>query len=822
MKSAFSLFSSVSWLRYLSHLRHYAIAILIFFFGLFLSFAAFRFYQTQNMNRAHAEFDRIADLRLLLIEDTLLETLEQIKHIKQFFYASSKVTRNDFNIYVRTIFHHFPNFLFLGLIEANPLIDQKVKSSEGLEFISLNPNEAARTYFVPFTYLEMATPLHSFYVDASAYQMFLDLLKNSHQSNTVSVSDSAAYMSDEKKLGFFFLLPIFYNKQENAISKKGLFGTIVGFSNFESVVKNVRSRLEPMGINISIYDETNGKDHLLYWNGATVLQDPSHLTREEQQIQEQWRRSHTLQLGNRTWKLMATPTLDFVRTHQNRYWNHWEVPIIGILGSALTALYFLALVNRRMLIEQEVHERTIELANINDILQLEIHERQRIEEDILANHRYTQRRQEALEYLTKLTISDFRDVIHEVILRTATVMQVDRVSVWLYKIVDNNEILACNGLYILSTNSFSNQMELTSLHFPRYFQALSKHSHLIFPSTHDADLNHELSSYLAAFCIQSKLDIPVVFEGNLLGILSCEETRGHREWLLEDRHFGQTISDIVAIIIEQSARRKAEKALQVSEERLRIKEKSLIKALQDSKAANEAKSEFLATISHELRSPLNAIIGFDQCILMGMDGPINDSQRMSLIKIEKSSFHLLDLINHILDWSKIEAKKMELEITSQNIVELIHLCVEEMQPLAQKKKLEISLSIDKPFILLEIDKVRIQQVILNLLSNAIKFTEKGTIKVELLDEPQHVILRVSDTGIGLSQEEMEKIFHPFSQADSSITRKFGGTGLGLVISRNIVQLHGGTITVESQKGIGSTFIVNLPKKISSLLILFKN
>lgn len=610
--------------------------------------------------------------------------------------------------------------------------------------------------------------------------------------------------------------------------------------------------------------------------------------------------------------LLTHEAFDFYQK-QNPDRIHLELAIIGFVISLLMSSYFLALVNRRMLIEQKVQDRTNELGIINTILQQEIHERQRVEEELVSKQNALQRQHDALKYLTKLTTAELRSSIHEVILQTATVMQVNRVSVWFYDNKDPAQILSCYGLYILSTNSFSNDLKIDSTYFPRYFEALSQHSHLILPSPEDAEINKELASYLAAFHINSKLDIPIVFEGKLLGILSCEETRGYRNWVLEDRHFGHTIADIVAIMIEQSARRRAEKALKESEERLRfitqhsidgiisvnsldqiiswnygaeqmfgyqeeeiinkslrsvilqndffIKEgnsakpiemkgrhrdghlfpveisqtrwesekiyvdtiiirditerkeyeKRLIKAMRDANTANASKSEFLATISHELRTPLNAIIGFNQCVLIGMDGPITPSQQESLKKIEKSAQHLLNLINDILDWSKIEAKKMEIEVFPQNIVELIVSCVDEMQSLAQQKNLVIDLSIDDAFILVEIDRMRIRQVLLNLLSNAIKFTEKGFIKVALFNKPNQVEIQIIDSGIGLSPEEISKIFHPFSQADSSITRKYGGSGLGLVISMNIMNLHKGTITVESQKGKGSTFSIILPK-----------
>jgi PAS domain S-box-containing protein len=904
-----------SWRNSWTNFRYYGIAILIFLLGLLLSLLAFKFYVKQDLNRTHAEFDRIADSRLFLLRDILLATLEEIELIKQFYHASTQITQKEFHIFVQAPFKFYPNLLALGWIEANPQQDSSNKPTLSLEFIDTSqPYSSALSHYIPFKYLELGDPATPLYINLSDYTTFVNLLKKSSQNpSTISVSSTVDFFQDGKKQGFFLFKPIFFEHMVAPEGKTGLFGTIVGLSSFTKILENVRSHIEPLGINIGIYDIT-ADSHLIYWSEASILQDPPDLSPKDRQLQEQWARTYIFQFGDREWELKAIPTLGFIHQRRDQHWSYWEVPVIGILISGLITSYFLNLANRRKLIEQEVKERINELATINSILQQEIHERQRIEEDFARTQRNLQRRHEALEYLTKLTISELRTAIHEVILRTATVMQIDRVSVWFYDTFNNIERLSCHGLYILSTNSFSNHLEFTSTYFPHYFKALSKQSHLILPSVQDAELNQELSSYFAVFHVISKLDIPIVFEGKLLGVLSCEETTGHREWLLEDRHFGQNIADIIAIMIEQSARRKAEKALQESEERLRfitqkavdaiislndkeeiiswnlgaekmfgfdememlgksiqvvipqngffsflkeiktkpieIKgqhkdghlfpvevshsrwqsgelyfdtiimrditerkeyERRLIKAMREAKASNEAKNEFLATISHELRTPLNAIIGFDQCLLLGMDGPVNEAQFSSLKKIEKSSFHLLSIIGDILDFAKFEAKKMELEVMPYNIVDIVISSVDEMKSIAQRKNLEISLSYDKPFILVEVDKGRVRQVLLNLLSNAIKFTEEGSISVTVLNYPNQVTIQVTDTGIGLSQEEIDKIFHPFTQADSSITRKYGGTGLGLVISKKIIDLHGGILSVESQKGKGSTFTVTLQK-----------
>lgn len=914
MTKNYPSFSFLSWRTFWNRFSHYGIAFCIFLIGLLISFLIFRFYQIQNVNRTHAEFDRIADLRLFLMKEAFLETLEQIEYINNFYNASNQVTSKDFGDFVHEIFTHYHNYLALGWLDSNSPLNSAQNSSIGFNFINLDQNEGI-SHFFPLTYLEKSELHPSFYFDSSDYFTFLDLLKTSQNNLEVNVSENFAYFQKETKQGFFLFKSLFFDvlKSHNN-HKSGLFGTIIGFSNFEDIVENIRSRVEPIGINIRIDDVSTDQPQLLYWDEARTLQDSVKLSAHEQELQENWTRNQTFHFGNRIWNLQAIPTLELIRLQQGRY-QHWEIPLLGILISAILSSYFLILTNQRIFIEQKVRDRTNELAAINRILHQEIHERQRVEKELMSKQNNLQRRLEALKYLTKLTSSELRKGIHEVILRTAIVMQVERVSVWLYETLDQMQNLSCEGLYTLSTNSFSNHLKINSFHFPHYFNNLATHSHLILPSPHDDELNLELSSYFSAFQIHCKLDVPIIFEGNLLGILSCEETRGHREWTLEDRHFCQTMTDIVAIMIEQSARLKAENALKESEERLRFitqrsidgiisindkeeiiswnygaqqmfgynemeilgkslqmiilhdemflqnrvrtkpielqgkhrdghifpaeisqtrwedeegffdtiiirditerkeYEKRLIKAMHEAKAANASKSEFLATISHELRTPLNAIIGFNQCLAMEMDGPLNESQKESLKKIEKSSFHLLNLINDLLDWSKIEAKKMELEIASQNIVEIVTSCIEEMQSLAQQKKLNLSLLVDKPVIFAQIDRMRIRQVLLNLLSNAIKFTEKGMIKVVLTDHPNYIQIQIIDTGIGLLPEEREKIFQSFTQADSSITRKYGGTGLGLVISKNIIDLHGGTITVESQKGQGSTFTITLPKQV---------
>jgi len=221
-----------------------------------------------------------------------------------------------------------------------------------------------------------------------------------------------------------------------------------------------------------------------------------------------------------------------------------------------------------------------------------------------------------------------------------------------------------------------------------------------------------------------------------------------------------------------------------------------------------AKSTFLANMSHEIRTPMNAIIGFTDVLLTDVQ---EDRQRRHLKTVRNSARSLLTLLNDILDTAKLERGSVELEIADFSLRELCMQVLASLRINAQKK--DLALSLDYPADVPEFfkgDSLRLQQVILNLVGNAIKFTERGHVdlKVELDNDNVHIV--VIDTGIGIAEDRLQKIFDPFSQADASMTRRFGGTGLGTTIARQLVELMGGTISVESTLGVGSRFHIHVP------------
>jgi signal transduction histidine kinase len=233
--------------------------------------------------------------------------------------------------------------------------------------------------------------------------------------------------------------------------------------------------------------------------------------------------------------------------------------------------------------------------------------------------------------------------------------------------------------------------------------------------------------------------------------------------------------------------------------------------------ASQHKSQFLANMSHELRTPLNAIIGVTEMLREDAEALKQDLEPLD--RVLGAGRHLLALINDILDLSKIEAGRMELNLASFSLAPVIDEVVKTIEPLAAKNGNQVAVHCDGEIGTMRADQMRLRQALLNLMSNANKFTERGTITVDARQAQENsrdwVTIAVADTGIGMTPEQMAKLFQEFSQASSATASKYGGTGLGLVISRRFCQMMGGDITVESKPGRGSTFTIRLPRIVDA-------
>jgi len=312
--------------------------------------------------------------------------------------------------------------------------------------------------------------------------------------------------------------------------------------------------------------------------------------------------------------------------------------------------------------------------------------------------------------------------------------------------------------------------------------------------------------------VQSIVLIPILVKNTLWGHIAIKESKSERQWTATEFTILHSFAATLAAAIEQ-----------------RTLQHEILLAKEIAEKASRAKSEFMANMSHELRTPMNGIIGFTDLVLTT---DLQKAQRGYLQNVKKSAHGLLGIINDILDFSKIEAGKLFIDCTPFQLNELIEEAIDLLNVKAHEKKLEVLFWSDPGLpSVINGDAVRIRQILVNLLGNAIKFTEKGEICIELkqtcrqyeADDKKYVgvSIIVKDSGIGIASEKVNKIFEGFTQADSSTTRKYGGTGLGLTISKSLAELMGGTLTVASEIGKGSTFTLQLALEVIDAQPLMK-
>ncbi|MEM8857092.1 MAG: GAF domain-containing sensor histidine kinase [Chloroflexota bacterium] len=293
---------------------------------------------------------------------------------------------------------------------------------------------------------------------------------------------------------------------------------------------------------------------------------------------------------------------------------------------------------------------------------------------------------------------------------------------------------------------------------------------------------------------RSELTVPMIAGDKVLGVLSLQSETPNA-FTEEDKQVHLTLATQIGIALQNAT---------LFEEQIETAEQL--------RELDKLKTQFLANMSHELRTPLNSIIGFADVLLEGIDGDLNDRMIEDVTLIRDGGRHLRNLIGDILDQAKIEAGMMELSYSTFQVERIAHEVIAQISSMVRTKPIEIKIDIENAPELIEADRTRVIQILFNLLSNAVKFTDEGEINLIMRQEESFLLTSVSDTGEGISKEDQKVIFEQFQQVGTMQNRKEGGTGLGLPISKNLVELHGGEISVESQLGHGTTFSFTIPLK----------
>lgn len=344
----------------------------------------------------------------------------------------------------------------------------------------------------------------------------------------------------------------------------------------------------------------------------------------------------------------------------------------------------------------------------------------------------------------------------------------------------------------------------------------------------DVEKTYALEECLLNFCrksqVRAKLVAPIIFEQKLWGLLIAHQCHTPRQWTESEKNLLTAIAEQLAIAIHQSelipslqeATRTLTQENETLEKRVIERTMALREALLAAEAASRLRNQFLATISHELLTPLTYVIGMSSTLLRWPLGELSQRQRDYLQTIHDSGEHLLELINDILDLSQIEAGKTVLNITAFSLTETAKSSLESLLKKADSKQvnLQLDLQIAPQRDRFTADAGRIKQIIWNLLTNAIKFTpEGGSVTLRIWVEDNTAIFQIEDTGIGISEAQLPLLFEKFQQLDTPYRRRYEGTGLGLALTKQLVELHRGRIEVESTVAIGSIFTVWIPAQL---------
>jgi signal transduction histidine kinase/HPt (histidine-containing phosphotransfer) domain-containing protein/PAS domain-containing protein/FixJ family two-component response regulator len=394
-------------------------------------------------------------------------------------------------------------------------------------------------------------------------------------------------------------------------------------------------------------------------------------------------------------------------------------------------------------------------------------------------------------------------------------LQVRRTSIWL---LDETHTSLVSQLLLDEVDGFSDApTTLLRAQYPAYFteldtgRAMMAHSAMTDPRTCEF-----AESYLSQLGITSMLDVSIRQHGKLIGVLCCEHIGLERTWTDEESFFASALADLAGRAMNAAARTQAEQSLRelnaTLESRVASRTQELARARGEAEDANHAKSSFLAAMSHEIRTPMIGLTGMLEVL---EHTPLDDEQQQMIRVVQQSSATLLQIIGDILDFSKIEAHKLDIAPVDASLSAIVDSVTHAFASAASQKGVLLNYHIAPDVATAHrFDPVRVRQILSNFLSNAVKFTDHGRVDLTITNVGeaaggQQLEITVADTGIGISEAQQQRLFQPFSQAETSTTRRYGGSGLGLVICRRLAALMDGEIRMQSRYGVGTTMTLAL-------------
>ena len=451
-------------------------------------------------------------------------------------------------------------------------------------------------------------------------------------------------------------------------------------------------------------------------------------------------------------------------------------------------------------------ERSVELERNECALAAEVEARKQSEDRIKTTLQRNRKFNSALEDLFKISVAADRSAHDLIIATTKTISRqlgVERVGVWQF--TKERDAVVCANMYIAAMDAHEGGARMEAADYPKYFSLL-RESRIVDVSDAQADPRTKefTENYFKPKNIQSTIDAPIRGASDVRGVVRCEKVGERRSWTNDEMTFVASAAQIISMSLLAEDSRNLAQALQG--------------ALIDAEQASAAKSTFLATMSHEIRTPLNGVLGAASLL---RQFELNDEARSFVEIVHESGQTLLDLLNDVLDISKFEAGGVDLEDRSFDVGEVFDRVAKIYRMKALEKDIEFTATIEDGLAVRRMgDPHRITQVLHNLLSNAVKFTIEGSVVASLSAGAEGeagediIVLSIEDTGIGMNEEELAKSFEPFAQADCSTTRKYGGTGLGVPIVKNIVEAMHGELRVCSEPGVGTRFDISLPLALS--------